>query len=365
MHQFTIGLMFLYSSLFFNQAKAIISNQTVLTPELDSALKQHQNAICRLVIYDENKKIKSNCTASLVDKNLAISGAHCLQNMDKKNKIELLCGFQPDSKNTTTMTNSETGNQTIYNQNLFQFRRIITTHELPKDYIDNGDSHYDFLKLKFSEPILLKKSEYLSFQTKSDYIQSIKNNSKTAECLFAGYGADSGQKIGDFHYSRAKIFQLSSDQYFELGGFIALDSSEGATKLQYDFDRIENAKKEIPKSWPQYDRLIESLNIKSLFTIANYAKYLPTEMSIATPGDSGSGLLCLNSKTKDLEIVAILRNVISNIQEVKLKNQSKALKVIILGNEAIPLYHIDENSNMHDLIDSDYHVYVQTTELEK
>lgn len=343
----------LFSFFILNKSFAIISNQTELPPDLLAAFTKHQNAICRLLVYDEKMKILSSCTASLIETNLAISGGHCMHKDNKNKKVELLCGYQPDSSQVSFVVGSETGNKTTYNQKLFRFRRIISSYEIPNEYMENGNPNYDIVKLTLSEPIILDQAEYLSTQSENDYVQHIYNNTKPTQCLLAGYGADADRLIGNFHYSQAKIYQLNRNQLFEIGQFIPLDDSDETLKLQSQFDQIEQAKKEIPKSWPQYDKMIDIANSKSMFMLANYAQQLPTPMSIATPGDSGSGLLCLNENTGNLEIVAILRNVISNLQEVKNQNQAKKTKIIILGNEAAPFFHIQKiQPNVQNLLQS-------------
>lgn len=336
-----------------NKSFAIISNQTDLPPDLLASLTKHQNAICRLLAYDEKQNILSSCTASLIDKNLAISGAHCLQKNKKIKVIELLCGYQNDNTQSLKIVGSKTGNKTIYNQNLFKFRRNINTYKIPIKFIKNGMPNYDFVLLNFKEPIHLQNSEYLTIQSKKDFIKNILESTVPRQCIYAGYGADSQRLIGPFKSSQADVRQLNKDQIYEVGQFIPIESTNESLLLQNEFEKIEQEKKNISKSHSQYEYMIDSYNLTSLFLLARYAEKLPTKMSLATPGDSGSGLLCLNYDTGDMEVVAILSNVISNLQEVVTNDQTKKMKIITLGNLAVPFYHITDQKNVNNILDAE------------
>lgn len=193
-----------------------------------------------------------------------MTGAHCISDISKINKMEILCGYNKEKSKSFEIKKSETGFSILYNQNNFNHHSSIETYEIPSSYIENHSTNNDIMKLYLQSPIRLKQSEYIRFQSSENYL-NYRNLKKVPElCLIAGYGLTRQQTIGDLNFGTIKITELTNEQLYQLTSVTFLTQSTESNQIINKYLELKGKTNELTTDSPEYNELKERNYINTI-----------------------------------------------------------------------------------------------------
>ncbi|MCC6138630.1 MAG: trypsin-like serine protease [Bdellovibrionaceae bacterium] len=221
------------------------------------------SASCKLSYVDQDGTFVSYCSGTLVEKNIVLTSAHCVQGIALET-MRIQCGFAEEQPIITHESSTRADIS-------FKEQHLVQNVELHPDY-NNQTLDFDLAQVKLKTISTITPAHLFL------YNEPLNPNSLQTfdQCIINGFGRH-GDSLGHLYHAPLDLKDLTIN-------------SQGAVELQqFIFSEVDVH----PNYVETLRRYIQEKNLNRDF-INSLSDWNPDNISSATlmGGDSGSGLLC-------------------------------------------------------------------------